>query len=74
MFVLQVLTFYVVHVKRKNFRPPEPGMLVSHVLIEGLPLHFINTQNRRHEVLSMSPQEIEQVTMATVLCNHQHGA
>lgn len=46
----------------------------SHVLIESLPLHFIHTQNGHHEVLSVSPQEVEKVAMATVLCDHQHGA
>lgn len=60
--------------KEKNFRPPESDVLGAHVLIEGLPFHLIHTQNGHHEVLSVSPQEVEQVAMATVLCNHQHGA
>ncbi len=60
------------HVMRK--RPAESGMLCSHVLVEGLALHLIYTQNGGHEILSVSPQEVKQVAVATVLCDHQHGA
>lgn len=49
------VTLYSVNVKRKSFRPPKPGMLGGYVLIESLPLHFINTQKGLHEVLGMSP-------------------
>lgn len=63
-----------VHVSHQQpFLPPEPTIQGSHVLVKGLALHFICTQNGGHEVLSVSPQEVEQVAIATVLCDHQHG-
>lgn len=57
----------------QSFVPPEPTVEGCHVFVKGITFHFICTQNGGHEILSTSPQEVEQVAVAAVLRDHQHG-